>query len=49
MLGTRPGETTDDTAMTLSVARGILESPGDPMEAIGEHFLKWYGSNNKSC
>jgi ADP-ribosyl-[dinitrogen reductase] hydrolase len=41
------GETTDDTAMTLAVARGILKNPVDPIEAIGEEFLKWYHSNPK--
>jgi ADP-ribosyl-[dinitrogen reductase] hydrolase len=41
------GETTDDTAMTLAVARGVLKNPDDPIEAIGEEFLKWYHSNPK--
>lgn len=41
------GETTDDTAMTLAVAKGIIENPSDPIPAIGEHFLAWYRSNPK--
>jgi ADP-ribosyl-[dinitrogen reductase] hydrolase len=41
------GETTDDTAMTLAVARGILDNPMDPVEAIGEEFLAWKRTNPK--
>jgi ADP-ribosyl-[dinitrogen reductase] hydrolase len=41
------GETTDDTAMTLAVAKGVLKNPNDPVEAIGEEFLKWYASHPK--
>jgi ADP-ribosyl-[dinitrogen reductase] hydrolase len=41
------GETTDDTDMTLQVARGILKNPKDPVEPIGEEFLKWYASRPK--
>lgn len=41
------GETTDDTAMTLAVARGILINPQDPVEDIGKEFLKWYDSRPK--
>jgi ADP-ribosyl-[dinitrogen reductase] hydrolase len=41
------GETTDDTAMTLAVARGILQNPHDPVNAIGEEFLQWYASRPK--
>jgi len=36
-----PGETTDDTAMTLAVAEGIMEQPDDPIPAIGERFISW--------
>ncbi len=36
-----PGETTDDTAMTIAVARGILANPENPIEQIGEEFLSW--------
>ncbi|CAI6074606.1 ADP-ribosylglycohydrolase family protein [Cohnella sp. JJ-181] len=42
-----PGEVTDDTMMTLCVADGILASPADPMQAIGDRFLQWYASNPK--
>lgn len=42
-----PGETTDDTAMTLCVAAGIVEQPDDPIEAIGKHFLAWMESKPK--
>ncbi len=38
-----PGEWTDDTAMALGVARGILAgvSGQDEIKATGEEFLKW--------
>ncbi|RYX81797.1 hypothetical protein EON83_22320 [bacterium] len=38
-----PGEWTDDTAMTLGVARGILAGAngGDEIEVTGAEFLKW--------
>jgi ADP-ribosyl-[dinitrogen reductase] hydrolase len=42
-----PGEVTDDTAMTLCVAEGILEEPEDPIEAIGRRFLGWSASRPK--
>lgn len=41
------GEITDDTAMTIAVARGVLHSPADPIEAIGDYFLKWKATNPK--
>lgn len=41
----KPGEWTDDTAMTLAVARGIAESPADPVEAVGRHFINWFDGN----
>lgn len=43
----KPGEVTDDTMMTLCVAEGILENPGDPMEAIGRLYMEWYRSQPK--
>lgn len=46
-LNVRPGEVTDDTQMTLCVARGIIENPEDPVEAIGAEFVKWYQSGPK--
>lgn len=36
------GEWTDDTAMALCVARGIIESPADPVDAVGRHFMDWF-------
>ncbi|MFZ5827217.1 MAG: ADP-ribosylglycohydrolase family protein [Bacillota bacterium] len=36
------GEWTDDTAMALCVARGIIESPEAPVEAVGAHFMAWF-------
>lgn len=42
-----PGETTDDTAMTLAVAEGILEDPDLPYQAIGDRFIDWYQSGPK--
>ena len=36
-----PGEWTDDTGMALCMAEGILEAPGDPVEAVGRRFLAW--------
>lgn len=46
-LNVRPGETTDDTAMTLAVAEGIMERPDSPIEAIGERFINWADSDPK--
>ena len=42
-----PGEVTDDTAMTLCVAKGIIQSPDDPIPYIGEEFLNWYAQKPK--
>jgi ADP-ribosyl-[dinitrogen reductase] hydrolase len=39
------GETTDDTAMTLAVAKGILKNPENPIDAIGEEFLQWFATD----
>jgi ADP-ribosyl-[dinitrogen reductase] hydrolase len=41
----QPGEVTDDTIMTVAVAEGILESPDNPIEAIGKRFVGWYNTN----
>lgn len=38
----QPGEVTDDTQMTLCVARGIVENPGNPCDAIQKNFMEWY-------
>lgn len=41
-LSLKPGETTDDTEMTLAVARGIVTLPDDPIYAIGQNFIEWF-------
>lgn len=46
-LNVAPGEITDDTEMTLAVAEGIVESPRDPVPAIGRRFMEWYDSEPK--
>lgn len=46
-LRVKPGEVTDDTQMTLAVAEGIIEEPGNPIEAIGERFIAWARSGPK--
>ena len=46
-LDLRPGETTDDTAMTIAVAQGIAEDPKDPIPAIGARFIEWAQSKPK--
>lgn len=46
-LSVDPGETTDDTAMMLAVAEGIIERPEDPIPPIGERFLDWAKSGPK--
>ena len=43
-LNLAPGEITDDTEMTLAVAEGIVESPEDPIPAIGRRFIEWHDS-----
>jgi ADP-ribosyl-[dinitrogen reductase] hydrolase len=46
-LNVQPGEITDDTQMTIAVAKGILEQPSDPVPAIGRHFVEWYNNHPK--
>lgn len=46
-LSLRPGETTDDTAMTLAVAEGIIEHPEAPIQDIGRRFIRWAESGPK--
>lgn len=41
------GEVTDDTDMTLCVARGIIREPYNPIESIGDEFLIWLDSHPK--
>ena len=40
-LNVSPGEVTDDTQMTLCVARGIRKNPEAPVAEIGENFIEW--------
>ncbi len=40
-LGLKPGEWTDDSAMTIAVAKGILANPHDPVRRIGENFIEF--------
>lgn len=42
-----PGEVTDDTQMTMTVADGILKNPEKPFAEIGKRFIEWYGTNPK--
>lgn len=46
-LDLKPGETTDDTAMTIAVAEGILKSPVFPVINVGHYFLDWYRTGPK--
>lgn len=46
-LNVMPGEVTDDTQMTLAVAEGIIEDPGNPIQAIGKRFIAWAKSGPK--
>ncbi|MGI6184207.1 MAG: ADP-ribosylglycohydrolase family protein [Candidatus Fimadaptatus sp.] len=46
-LNVKPGEITDDTEMTLAVARGIFQNPKDPIVAIGRFFVDWANSGPK--
>ncbi|MEH7273683.1 ADP-ribosylglycohydrolase family protein [Neobacillus vireti] len=47
VFGFECGETSDDTAMTIAVAKGILANSTDPIEDIGKEFLKWKATNPK--
>ena len=40
-LNVSPGEVTDDTEMTLCVARGIKKNPKEPVSDIGANFIDW--------
>jgi len=42
-----PGEITDDTQMTIAVAKGITEQPDNPIQAIGMRFIEWFASGPK--
>lgn len=41
------GAVTDDTDMTLCIARGILKNRENPISSIGDEFVKWYDTNPK--
>ncbi len=41
-LNLKPGQITDDTNMSLCIARGIVRNPADPIAEIGREFVKWY-------
>ena len=38
----KPGEVTDDTQMTLCVARGIVKNPANPIHEIRKNFSEWF-------
>ncbi|NLI90857.1 MAG: ADP-ribosylglycohydrolase [Peptococcaceae bacterium] len=42
-----PGEVTDDTDMTIAVAKGILTDPEDPVVHIARFFADWARSDPK--
>jgi len=46
-LNVKPGEVTDDTQMTLCVARGIYTIPANPVESTGLAFVRWIMSGPK--
>lgn len=46
-LNVKPGEVTDDTQMTLCVARGIVSAPDDPVVSVGVNFLRWVDGRPK--
>ena len=46
-LSLAPGETTDDTDMTLAVCEGIMECPSAPIEPIGHRFIQWVDTQPK--
>lgn len=45
------GEGTDDTAMTLAVAEGIMKTGplDDPVEKIGAEFVRWFRNGPVGC
>jgi ADP-ribosyl-[dinitrogen reductase] hydrolase len=47
VFGFKCGETSDDTDMTVAVAKGIIANTIDPIEEIGKQFLKWRATNPK--
>lgn len=45
--GWKPGEPTDDTQMSLAIARAIAEAGGLDQAAIAKHFVGWLDSKPK--
>ena len=51
-LQVQPGETTDDTDMTLAVAEGLMAIPEEPpasaiVREVGDRFIAWYHTRPK--
>lgn len=46
-LNVKPGEVTDDTQMTIAVAKGIIDNPENPVPSVGKHFIEWLKTNPK--
>ena len=40
-LNLKPGETTDDTELTIAVANGLMKNPDNPLGWIGDEIKKW--------
>jgi len=40
--GQKAGTVSDDTAMALAVAEGIIKDPKNPVPAVGDKFIEWY-------
>lgn len=40
-----PGQVTDDGELTMSLLRGLVESPADPTRAVAERYAAWVGSD----
>ena len=43
--GQKAGTVSDDTAMALAVAEGIIKDPVKPVHEIGKRFIDWYNSS----
>ncbi len=46
-LDLEPGETTDDTDMTVAITMGVLSNWEAPINKIGEYFTQWFDTNPK--
>ncbi|MGH2548395.1 MAG: ADP-ribosylglycohydrolase family protein [Thermomicrobiales bacterium] len=46
-LSLTPGEITDDTQMTLAIARSLVEHPSLDMNDVAARFLEWFHSDPK--